>query len=951
MHRAFIGIQTSSVAKWLLPICLLALWPLHGGAQPEVRTREYTQDYPLIYEDVWDLWPYSFLNDSGQPDGFNIDLVKLIFERLNIPYVIKMKSMQEAYEDLKTGKSDMMMGLAVGFHDEYGRYGRNSITLFTQSTVAPRGKTDLVTRFRDLGNHQVYVVDGSLTHHLMIDYGWEQNAIPVTDMKETILRISEEEKGIIVWNTLSLKWLLRKYQIDNLELTPVDMPHGEYKFMSNDPVLLNKVDSVYTILNAAERVVPIQNKWFYPERHDKVYPQWVWYLMGFVGIVALLLLYYFMNYRIRERRVRRQTALRNNRLALILETSNVRMWTYELATQVFTWRNENGQAAYNYTPEEFAHRYHEGDFNRLMAAIGQLASSTPPEDGEEAEIKLDIKARDDEDGDAEERDFFVALSVLHRDKKGHALTILGTKRDVTDERRQQRLDRERELRYWAIFNTPMVGITFYNRYGILSNINQKACEIFQCNRDDIIKERVSFHDIYSISPEVSIEEVNGYYATHIINLDRIPKSERKVHSIKRKGKLYQEVRMMTVYDNSGEVIGLYGIARDVTDRVESIARQDEIMEQTQKTNNELTEYVQNIDYTLQAGSVRLASYSPDSHTLTIYNGINTVQHSLTQARCMTLIDDSSKKKAMRMLNNMDNCVTADIDTDVRTNLRVKNGYTMHLNFHFMPLRDKHGKVTEYFGLCRDVTELKAIEQLTRQQTAKAQEVENAQNSFLKNMSYEIRTPLNTVVGFAELFEMDHSPEDEKIFVNEILDNSDKLLHLINSILFLSRIDAGMVEIDRQPSDFAAVFPSQCEDGWAKYKQPDVRYIVENPYEKLVVDIDANNLGHVIHRVAANAAQFTSQGTVRARYDYIGRMLRIAIDDTGCGIPQDRLNAIYKRFVTGASDGSSGLGLPICKELTERMGGQFEISSEEGLGTTVWITIPCHASEIKRKKNI
>ena len=237
------------------------------------------------------------------------------------------------------------------------------------------------------------------------------------------------------------------------------------------------------------------------------------------------------------------------------------------------------------------------------------------------------------------------------------------------------------------------------------------------------------------------------------------------------------------------------------------------------------------------------------------------------------------------------------------------------------------------------------------QTARTQEVENAKNSFLKNVSYEIRTPLNAVVGFASLFEMDHSSEDEQIFVNEILDNSDKLLVLINNILFLSRIDAGMLEIDKKPCDFAAQFDADCEMGWEKMRKEGVKYIVENPYQKLVVNIDATNLAHIIHRVADNAARYTQQGTVRARYDYIGRTLRIAIDDTGQGIPQDKLAGIAGRFVTGSSNSSGGLGLPICKELTELMGGTFEISSEEGLGTTVWITIPCHASEIKRKRII
>jgi len=132
-----------------------------------------------VYEDSWDLWPYSFLNDKGEPDGFNIDLIKMMMKELGIPYVIKLKPQQEAFQDLKAGKSDLTLGLAVGFHDEFGLYGRNAITLFTQSVVTPKSKPVEIKTFRDLNKPglKVIVNDSSLCHHLMLDYGWTEHAI------------------------------------------------------------------------------------------------------------------------------------------------------------------------------------------------------------------------------------------------------------------------------------------------------------------------------------------------------------------------------------------------------------------------------------------------------------------------------------------------------------------------------------------------------------------------------------------------------------------------------------------------------------------------------------------------------------------------------------------------------------------------------------------------------
>ena len=201
-------------------------------------TRVFSESSPLIYEDVWDLWPYSFLNDNGDPDGFNVDLIRLIMKELNIPYVIRLKPSSEAYHDLKEGKSDLMLGLVQGFHDEFGMYSKNAVTLFTQSVVTPMNKPVEIKAFRDLGKPglKVIVNDSSLCHHLMIDYGWGANALPDKDIGEAIQRVSAKGEGQIVWNTLSLKWLMNRYHIDDLELTPVNMPHGEYKFMSNDSI-------------------------------------------------------------------------------------------------------------------------------------------------------------------------------------------------------------------------------------------------------------------------------------------------------------------------------------------------------------------------------------------------------------------------------------------------------------------------------------------------------------------------------------------------------------------------------------------------------------------------------------------------------------------------------------------------------------------------------------------
>ena len=910
-------------------------------------TRVYTEQNPLVYEDAWDLWPYAFFNDNGEPDGFNIDLIRLIMKELDIPYIIKLRPQQQAFEDLRDRKSDLMLGLAVGFHDQYGLYGNNAITLFTQSLAAPKDKPTEIKTFRDLGKEGIKVIvnPNSMSYHLMIDYGWEENAIPSSDLREVIQQVSAHEDGQIVWNTLSLKWLMNRYHIDNLQLTPVNMPHGEYKFMSNDQRLLDRLDEAYTKLYTADKITPLQDKWFYPERLKPETPQWIWYALGIALLLIVFASAYAISYRIQSTKLNRQNLMRNRRLALILQTSQVRIWTYDIVKEQFAWCNENGQVAYTYTMEEFSQRYSPEDSARLKTALNRLAKGTKTD--KEEELTLSLRAKDVEGGDTDLRDYYIVLSVLHRDKEGKPTVIIGTKKDVTKESQHKRDENDRALRYWSIFYTPIVGIMYFDKEGKIVNINPKACDMFCCEAEEIIAEKASIRNILDIG-DMSLESLDGFYATHIIDLDKISDEERTIKSIKAKGKLYNEFKLMTVYDDSEELLGIFAFSRDITTLVSGIDQEQERQKEISEVTGVLDHYGNALNATISDTDIRLVRYSPGSHTLTIYNGTDKIQHRLTQTRCMALVGEQSKRAAMRLLTDMDDRADKVIEHNIQTALRAKGGKTLTLYFKLKPNYDNNGNVMEYLGLLRDISELMAIEKQMAIETAKVQEVENTKNSFVKNMVQDIKEPMNTVMEYVSQIGEKAPTDNEEELCQGIAQNADYLLHLIDNILYLSRLEARMVDIKKEPCNFAEIFEEQCANGWMKYKNAGTRYIVENPYEQLTIDIDAGNLGQAIAQIAANAAQHTKSGVVKARYDYIGRRLIISIDDTGEGIPAEQLDKI-KQEQPGGAHTTKGLGLAITKELISQMEGTLEIMSEEGSGTTVYITIPCHASVVKRNK--
>jgi PAS domain S-box-containing protein len=715
--------------------------------------------------------------------------------------------------------------------------------------------------------------------------------------------------------------------------------------MSNDQQLLDRLDEAYTKLYTADKITPLQDKWFYPERLKPEIPQWIWYALGIALLLIVFASAYAISYRIQSNKLNRQNLMRNRRLALILQTSQVRIWTYDIVKDQFAWRNDNGQVAYTYSMEEFSQRYSPEDSARLKTALNRLAKGTKADQDEE--LTLSLRAKDVEGGDTDLRDYYIVLSVLRRDKEGKPTVIIGTKKDVTKESQHKRDEDDRALRYWSIFYTPIVGIMYFDKEGKIVNINPKACEMFRCEAEEIIAEKASIRDILGIG-DISLESLDGFYATHIIDLDKIPDEERTIKSIKAKGKLYNEFKLMTVYDDSEELLGIFAFSRDITTLVNGFDQEQERQKEISEVTGVLDHYGNAIDTIIGDSDIRFVRYSPGSHTLTIYNGTVKIQHRLTQTRCMALVGENSKRAAMRLLTDMDDRADKLIEHNIQTALRAKGGNTLTLYFKLKPNYDKDGNVKEYLGLLRDISELMAIERQMAIETAKVQEVENTKNSFVKNMVQDIKEPMNTVMGYVSQIGEKAPTDNEEELCLGIAQNADYLLHLIDNILYLSRLEARMVDIKKEPCNFAEIFEEQCATGWMKYKNAETRYIVENPYEQLTIDIDAGNLGQAIAQIAANAAQHTKSGVVKARYDYIGRRLIISIDDTGEGIPAEQLDKI-KQEQPGGAHTTKGLGLAITKELISQMEGTLEIMSEEGSGTTVYITIPCHASVVKRNK--
>ena len=232
------------------------------------------------------------------------------------------------------------------------------------------------------------------------------------------------------------------------------------------------------------------------------------------------------------------------------------------------------------------------------------------------------------------------------------------------------------------------------------------------------------------------------------------------------------------------------------------------------------------------------------------------------------------------------------------------------------------------------------------QRKRAEESDRMKSAFLANMSHEIRTPLNAVVGFSEaLMDESMAAEDRQPFLDIIRNNNALLLQIINDILELSRLDAGMSEFHFAETDIAALI-SEVGSVHARNMKPEVQLITQIPDRAIQVTTDANRVKQVLHNFMTNAMKFTDAGSITLKVEEGSEFLTFSVTDTGRGIPENKLDAIFNRFekLDQFAQGT-GLGLSICSSIAKRLGGKITVTSREGEGSTFSFTIPYRAEAV------
>lgn len=229
----------------------------------------------------------------------------------------------------------------------------------------------------------------------------------------------------------------------------------------------------------------------------------------------------------------------------------------------------------------------------------------------------------------------------------------------------------------------------------------------------------------------------------------------------------------------------------------------------------------------------------------------------------------------------------------------------------------------------------------------------ARRSFISKISHELRTPLNAIIGYSDLIIEDEADREEQVFSADarVINRSGKhLLHLVNEILDMSRLESKALELQPRPTDPVTIGRFVREIAETSCATNDNRFILEiRPDTPGSFLLDEQRITQIIINLVSNAARFTKEGEVRLllQVDEVpedGSRLTIRVSDTGIGIPAADLDRIFDAFEQAHTDrqesvGGVGLGLAITRELVTLMGGTLQVESEENKGSTFTVVIP------------
>ena len=532
------------------------------------------------------------------------------------------------------------------------------------------------------------------------------------------------------------------------------------------------------------------------------------------------------------------------------------------------------------------------------------------------------------------------LRAIPEYEDGKPVNIIATITDETEVKQKEREVEQVSERYRSIFENSIIGMSFYTPDGWLIDANRimrKICN-FDSDTGDAFFSKVNLFDMTPFNEVLDHVHPEDYWAC---SLSVIPERNMRV---------YLEISVHPIYDEHDKLMYISVTANDVTEERNLYLNVMENDARVKEMSQSIRNYEAELRYMLQASKMQTWRISLERNVLEFFTGLNTVARSFSLEQMLKIFVDQ-ENDFVKALKNPEEALSKPLVYIGQMHPMVTQSSTENqwVQLNCIPEFDKDGKLLGAFGVWRNINDLMHKQDQLRKETKRARESGEMKSLFLANMTHEIRTPINAIVGFSEVLSSLPGVEEKKEVIQIIKNNCDMLLRLINDILTASSLESGHMDIRPVKVDFAKSFNELFESLRPRVQEPGVEFIKDNPYTTLPIKVDVDRMAQVITNFVTNAVKYTHQGHIKLGYRMETRTvegqqregLYAYCEDTGAGIPTESQPKIFERFfkVDDFVQGT-GLGLSICKAFTDACHGDIGVISEgKGKGSIFWMWIP------------
>lgn len=460
------------------------------------------------------------------------------------------------------------------------------------------------------------------------------------------------------------------------------------------------------------------------------------------------------------------------------------------------------------------------------------------------------------------------------------------------------------------------------------------------------------YKIFEIDEDATVSNEKFLSLIHPLDKKRV---EEKINKTKIDGTEYSDIyRIITDKGNLKYIFSTAYILRDEDGNVLKYSGLNFDRTDEYKNNLDLKDLNQRFKIAVESGNIGVWDFDYQNNILEwnepmfeIYEvEKNEFNHTIQAWEKIVHPEDLAKTN-----ENLYNAIRFDGLYNTIFRINTKSGKLKYIDAYGKIIKDNDGNHIKISGVNIDITnsvneqlELKKAKEL-------AEENDKLKTAFLHNISHEIRTPLNGIIGFTHFLTEDNISQEEKIEFEKLIKNSaNRLIQVIDDIIDLSMIETGQIELKKQLFDLNGVV----DDVYVLYKDRmkekglDFKYSYDAS-QSVQLFSDSKYILKILSHLLHNALKFTNSGVVELSYKLNGKKVQFKVKDSGIGIEDTIKNKIYERFVQGDNEVNrnyegAGIGLTLCKELVEKLGGEIWFESQYNVGSTFYFELPLREND-------